>query len=330
MALRAALISLLSLVGGPVIAACTGEGFYDSMTDAQRAELQATAAQIPYAQGLTWQAKKDDDTLTLIGTMHVYDPRLQIIRSDVAQTVQTADLVLLEATPTEEAQLKKAITDRPEVFFITDGATLPERLDEDTWQMVSAAANARGIPGFMAAKMQPWYLSLTLAVPPCAMTEIMAGMTGLDKMIITDAAAAGVPLQALEPYTTLFDMFTDESLEDQVDMLRVSMLVPDLQEQIFISMLDLYFAEEVGILWNMSRIAMTQVPDIDPAEGQAMFEEMQDGLLDQRNRAWMPVIAEATEAHDNIVVAVGAAHLIGDTGVLQLLENNGWTITRLP
>ncbi len=252
------------------------------------------------------------------------------MRAKVADAVQTADLVMLEATPAEEAALQRLVVDQPELLFITDGPTLPELLDEETWALVADAATQRGVPGFMAAKMQPWYLSLTLAIPTCAIGDMMAGITGLDKMITDDALAAGVPLQAVEPVTTLFDLFDGQSIEEQVDMLRVNMLAPDLQQQMFVAMLDLYFAEEVGRLWDMSRIAIAEMPDLDPVEGAAMFDEMQDALLDQRNRAWIPVITEATEANDDIVVAVGAAHLIGEQGILQLLENEGWTITRIP
>ena len=51
-------------------------------------------------------------------------------------------------------------------------------------------------------------------------------------------------------------------------------------------------------------------------------------LLIQRNRNWMPVIADAIAETDTIVAAFGAAHLIGDFGVLQLLENDGWDLVR--
>ena len=327
---RAAATALFVMLGLPAAAACTGDGFYDLMTPQERTELAETAAGIPYSKGLLWTATRDNDTLTVIGTMHIHDPRLEITRARVQARVRTADLVMLEATPTEEAQLKQAIFANPGLFLITDGPTLPELLDEETWQMVAAAATERGIPSFMAAKMQPWYLSLTLAIPACALGDMMAGLTGLDKMIIADATNAGVPLQAVEPYTTLFSLFINDDMDEQVDMLRVSMLVPDLQEQMFVSMLDLYFEEEIGKLWDMSRMAMAKVPGLDPAEGRAMYNDMQEALLDARNIAWIPVITQAAVAHDDIVVAVGAAHLIGELGILRLLENDGWTITRIP
>lgn len=323
-------IALFAVLAMPAAAECVGTSYYNTLDAAQRAELEVSIADMPYAQGLTWQATRGADTLTVVGTMHIFDPRLAVVREKILPAVQAADLVMLEATPAEEAALQDMITTDPGRLFIVDGPTLPERLDEDTWAMVVDAATQRGIPGFMAAKMQPWYLSLTLAIPPCAMQEMLSGLSGLDKMIITDAQNANVPLQAVEPFTVLFDLFKDQSIEEQIDMLRINMLVPDLQQQIFVSMLDLYFEEEVGRLWNMSRIAISEMPELDPAEGIAMFEQMQDALLDTRNRNWIPVITKATEANDDIVIAVGAAHLIGDQGILQLLENEGWTISQIP
>ncbi len=330
MFLRSTAALMFALIGLPAVAQCVGDSYLDQLTDAQRSELTTTVSNIPYAEGLLWTATKNAATITVVGTMHIYDPRLEAIRSKIADAVQTADLVMLEATPEEEVKLQELIVTDPGRLFIVDGPTLPERLDEETWQIVADAATQRGIPSFMAAKMQPWYLSLTLAIPACAIKEMLSGVSGLDKMIIQDALDAGVPLQAVEPVTTLFDLFKDQSIEEQIDMLRVNMLAPDRQQQMFVAMLDLYFAEDVGRLWDMSRIAIAEMPELDPAEGMAMFDEMQDALLDQRNQNWLPVITEATQDNDDIVVAVGAAHLIGDLGILQLLENEGWKITRIP
>ena len=90
----------------PAAADCTGASYLDQITADQRAALDATVAGMPYATGLVWEANKGPDKVTVVGTMHIYDPRLEALRSRLAETVANADLVMLEATPEEEAALQ--------------------------------------------------------------------------------------------------------------------------------------------------------------------------------------------------------------------------------
>ena len=115
--------------------------------------LDQAVADIPFPEGLIWTATKGADTITVVGTMHIFDPRLEAIRAKVKDNVTDADLVLVEATPEDEAALQELIVTDPGRLFIVDGPTLPEQLDPETWEMIAAAATERGIPGFMAAKM---------------------------------------------------------------------------------------------------------------------------------------------------------------------------------
>ncbi|MFQ1701484.1 TraB/GumN family protein [Loktanella agnita] len=329
MFLRSAAIAALTLTTLPAWGQCVGDNYLDQLSPTQQADLTKAVSDLPFAEGLIWEATQDDTRMTVVGTVHIYDPRLDDIYLQIAADVVAADLVLLEATPKEEAELQDLISTDPGRLFITEGPTLPEVLDDETWTAIADAAQARNIPGFMAAKMQPWYLSLVLSIPPCAAQDMVNGNRGLDHMISQGASDAGVPMQALEPFTTLFDIFQDEPIDDQIEMLMINLMTPDIQQQMFVALLDRYFAQDVGRLWEMSRIAMTEIDGIDPAAATALFAETEQSLLIDRNRNWMPVIAEAANANDTLIVAVGAAHLIGPDGLLQLLQDDGWALTRI-
>lgn len=313
----------------PASAQCVGSSFADQLTEEERSALARATDNIPFAQGLLWAATKNDQTITIAGTMHIYDPRLEPIRDRLRPIVQSADLILLEATPAEEAALQALISTDPDLLFINEGPTLPDILDQATWALIAEAATARMIPGFMAAKMRPWYLSMMLAIPPCAISDLSSGARGLDHMIMDDATAANVPLQALEDPTTLFEIFQKESVDEQIDMLRINLLSEDMQREMFVAMLDHYFAGDIGRVWELSRLASRSMPDIDPEEAMRRFAKTEQSLLIDRNRNWMPVIAQAASAHKNLVIAVGAAHLIGRDGVLQFLQDEGWTLNPL-
>jgi uncharacterized protein YbaP (TraB family) len=323
LALTAALVAL------PVAAAaeCGGPSLTDRLDPAQRARLDAAVAAVPHPEGLIWEAVRDDDRIVLVGTMHVWDARLDAVFDLVAPYLAEADHALFEMTATEQGQLMQALADDPSLTVITHGPTLPELLDATTWDMLSEAAREHGIPPFMAAKMQPWFLATTLSMPVCAMTAMTEGRLGLDFMLMDRAAEIGVETSALEPWDTLFSLFEEASLEDQIDLLRLSLVAPDLQDEMFVAMLDGYFAARVAEVWELNRIALDFMPEL--TDGAAFMDETEDALLTGRNHDWIPVIESATAGHDTLFVAVGAAHLPGEDGVLQLLEDRGWTISRL-
>jgi uncharacterized protein len=309
-----------------VSAQCGGGDLRLQMPQDQTNEMAQNVQRIPFAEGNHWQAVKDSRTVHVIGTIHVYDPRLEPVMDRLQPLIESADLILLEATPEEEKKLQAAITTNPALVFLTDGPTLPELMPEDDWQRLSAAAASRGIPPFMASKFQPWYLSLLMGIPGCAMQEAVAGARGLDHIIGDVATAAGVQMRALEPFDMLFGLFNDDPLDEQIRMLTLSVMPDQLSEDALFTLKETYFEQSPAEAWEFSRYLARTLLDLPIAEVDQLFGELEDLLLTQRNAAWLPRIEDASG--DLIVVAVGGAHLMGENGVLQLLENAGYALTR--
>lgn len=320
----------LAVLPLPAVAECQGQDYLQTLSAADTAALDAKVARTPYAQGLVWQAARGDDVATIIGTIHIFDERLGAVFVDVAEAVASADILLVEAGPEEEAQMQATLAADPSLIFITEGATLPDQLDEDVWQALADAARDRQIPAVLAAKMQPWYLALTLSIPACAMADISSGVRGLDHMLMQQAQESGVPIAALEPWDTLFAIMQDGTQAEQLEMLKLSLLPTELQTGMFVAMLNSYFAQDVARIWEASRLATRDVPGLDPDRALALFAQTEEQLLTIRNHAWIPEIDAAAASHDRIVIAVGAAHLPGENGVLRLMENEGWVITAMP
>ncbi len=325
---RTVLSTLAALWTAPAAALCGGESYVSQLPAAQQAEIAAAVAATPFADGLVWTLTRGEDTLTLVGTMHIYDPRLARLFDQVLPAVQSADLLLVEATQAEMTAMQDAFAADPSLYLITEGPTLPDLLAPDVWAQVQEAANARGIPGFFVAQMQPWYLALTLGIPACAMAEIAAGKQGLDHMLTQAAEAAGVPAQPLESWDTLIAVLADGTLQEQIDMMKLGLISAEDQQAIFVSMLDAYFSEQIATVWEVSQIAARELSGLSAEDAAAQMLEAQEALLTTRNANWIPVITAATEIHDDIVVAVGAAHLSGNGGLLDLLTTAGWTATR--
>jgi len=325
-----ALIATLLLPALPALAetSCAGRNLIDALPEADLRRLRAEAAAVPYADGNFWRATRGTQVVHLIGTYHFDDPRHAATMARLTPLIAAAATVLVEAGPAEEAALAERMAREPGVMTITDGPTLPELLPDDEWQALSAAMTARGIPGFMAAKFQPWFLSMMLGIAPCDMARAATGR-GLDKRVMDAAEARGVPIKALEPYDTLFGLFDGMSQDDQLAMIRTALSMEDQAADMSVTLADSYFDQESRLIWEFMRYLMLTQPGPDAARAAADLDVMEATLMIDRNRAWIPVI-EAAAAKGPILVAFGALHLSGDDGVLNLLARAGYTLERLP
>lgn len=308
-------------------ARCAGKNLLADLPAADSAELAAATAAQPYAQGNLWRASKGDRRVYLLGTYHMPDARHAATVAEVTPLLAGVDTLLVEAGPEEERALKREISSNPGLLFLTEGPSLLERFGPEEWAGVAAALEARKMPAFMAAKMRPWYLATMLGIAPCDMAEAQAGR-GLDHLVMEQAAETGVPVRALEPFTTLFAIFDELSMEEQLDMLRATLQMEPQIADFATTMADGYFAGDTRRIWEYMRLSSHDAPGYTPEKAEAEFARMEDILMTRRNKAWIPVIEE-TSATGPTFAAFGALHLAGKTGVLNLLAEQGWTVERI-
>ena len=295
-----------------------------NITPEERAWLDELVAPHPYPNGNLFLATKGEDTALVVGTLHIPDPRLDPIIETARSYIEDADLLILEATAEDEAGIQTLAARKPEMFFITEGPTMIDILSPEEWDQVTERLEAIGIPAFLAAKFQPWYLTLTLAVPPCAMELLQSGEKGLDRQLETIAIQAGVPLAALDDMETVLRIFSDEPIEDQLDGLRITLETQQDGNASTSTLMQGYFEGRIRETWEFARILLARSGIED---GEEMFDEVNQQLLIDRNEDWeskLPVLVKGKD----VVIAVGAAHLSGETGVIRALERAGYTISQ--
>ncbi|MDC0658151.1 TraB/GumN family protein [Leisingera sp. SS27] len=308
-------------------AACTGTDLRTTMTPQERAGLEARISAMPYAAGNHWIARRGSRTLHVIGTLHVNDPRMAQITARLAPLVQQADLLLMEASPADKADFEAELGRTPSLMLITEGPSLIDRLPPQEWEELAAIIRNHGMPAWMAAKMRPWFLALSLAFPPC-LRQDKDIKRGLDLRLGEAAGAAGVPVQSLEDPMTIIRMMDSDPLEEQIRQLRAFTAMLGSGTDGFITTVESYFDEQALYALFLSERDFLNSGALTRSEREALWQDTMTELIDYRNRNWIPVI-EAAEG-DLIVVAAGALHLPGETGVLNLLQQQGYTLERAP
>lgn len=312
-------------LAGPALALCEGTDLIAGLPADTRATLDAAIVDTPYATGLLWQAERDDTRLTIFGTYHIRHDRTEAHAAALTPYIARADRAYFEMNSADKARAQAAFGSDPSLMFITQGPTLPDLLGEDDWQLFKTQMEARGFPGFMAAKMKPIWGSMMLGIGPCQARNGALDAEGIDAVLAKRAAQNDVPDLSLEDWRTVMTLTDAYDMDEQIEMLRLSFAFADRADDLQYTLLQRYLSGDVALVWEFSRHLSVESGG---AGAEAEFDRFEDLLLTQRNREWVDLLLSEAEGK-TVFIAAGAAHLPGRNGVLYLLERQGFAITPL-
>jgi len=323
------LLSLLMCLLLPISAhaACDGRDLRLEMSTQDRATLDAAVNDIVFPEGNHWIARKGDTVLHLVGTLHTNDERMGAVIDRLTPILSQADAFYFEITEEEMEAFEKDLAQDFSPVMITSGPTLIDLMAEEDWAALSATLAERGIPGWMAAKLRPWFLSMMLGIPPCLM-ETPDFDNGMDARLTEVARAHDIPRYSLESIADLITMFDSHPLEEQVQSLvRLAGALQSGDDQL-ITMANAYLEERHAEIIQLAKIQGLEASGLTPEEFDEEWKGFEDQLLIQRNNNWMQKILEVQD--QTVVIAVGAGHLADSYGLLNQLQEAGYTLTRAP
>jgi len=320
-----------ALAPAPARAApCQGRDLIAMLGAGERAALESRVSAYPFARGIYWRAQKGKTRITIFGTYHVPDRATARFMRRIRPAILKADVVFLEAVRSDFAKLKKKIADRPQLLELRPGQpSLPEALSQQEWARLAAAMERNGIEPFVGARMAPWAISGVLDTSPCIRKSVrQAGVRGLDWTIMETAEKRGIPTRDLEPYDTIFRIFNGLGFRDQLAMLRIELVNARFARDSFTTLRKQYLTQNIRQIWELSRLQAYRAGTQSRARIDGMFAKYEEVMLSRRNRAWVRRLLRQARGK-NVFVAVGALHLSGRQGVLNLLAGQGYIVTRL-
>jgi uncharacterized protein YbaP (TraB family) len=260
-----------------------------------------------FDKGILWQVDSPGGkTSYLFGTIHVDDPRITNLHPSINKAIARSRSMTLELVP--DPQTLQASMSR---MFFTNGQTLQQAVGDKLYQQAARAMAGRGMPPQMVATMKPWAVMMTLSVPKQESGEF------LDLKLYNIATQRGMQTHALETYEEQLSVFDSMSLADQKKMLAQTLAELDQLPAQFEKLRRAWLARD---LVQLEKVGNEQLPSNDPAG-----ERLMNSLLDKRNQKMLQRMQPRLK-EGKAFIAVGALHLAGDQGLLNLLEQQGYTV----
>ena len=264
---------------------------------------------IPYGEGVLWRVEREGTSPShVFGTMHAKGPEITRLPGPVAARFAAAESVGVEVIPTPAAvQALESAIELP-------GGDLELLIGPERMRRVEEAGARYGAPERRLRRMKPWALALLFAIPP---REVRDRRPPLDQVLVNSAAARDVPVFGLESMEEQIESFDGLDLDSQIAMLDQALAENSRIECWWQQVLEpLYLTRDTGTLYALLAPRRTDDEEVWGAlirdRNVRMVERMQSRLLD-----------------GGTFVAVGAAHLPGDSGVLDLLAEQGYRISAI-
>ena len=169
-----------------------------------------------------------------------------------------------------------------------------------------------GVPSDMLASLKPMAIMITLMNRK--ILEIMPDAnkkTGMDQHLQNLAKAEGKGIDGLESMNYQMELLFSGSLEDQADALLEYMDTNNTKE-LLMQLTDAYKSQDLDRLWEVFQEQMTD------------YEY--DTMVKVRNLNWESRMKELLPKQSTLFV-VGAGHLPGEYGMINLLRKAGYKVT---
>jgi uncharacterized protein YbaP (TraB family) len=292
-------------------------------TPEKYAAFEAEARAVPNAEGLLWRISgKGRPTSYLFGTMHTTEADLVSLSEPVRAALSEVKTVAVEL-----ADANGAASQAEMVAYVTrngidmSGKGLEGLTPEQVAEVKRRLADA-GIPASVAAVVKPWFLGMTLQLSACQLRQVKAGLPTIDAAIEKAGKDAGATVVGLETVTEQLKAVSAVSDDTARRMIRDAVAEPGSSNDLQTTTLKLYRERRVG--WYLAMKGDTFGKDLDVSA----YADFLEGIVDRRNHL-MAERAEPLLAAGPTMIAVGALHLPGPNGLVELLRKDGYAVDKV-
>jgi uncharacterized protein len=263
-----------------------------------------------HAESPVWAIKGDKNTVYVGGSIHLLkagDSQLPAgfdkAYHDARSLVMEVDLDDLDPAEAQGWMLSNATFE--------DGKTLKGALGEQRYARVAAESARLGVPIEGLEQFEPWMIALTLV----QLEYLKLGFDpeqGVEKQLQRRAAQDGKEISGLETLPEQLGLLDGMSDEDQAKFLELT--VNELKN----------VERETDVLLAAWRGGNAGKLDALLTEEYDSFPGLYKMLVTDRNKRWMPALQRLLKEDKDVFVVVGALHLVGKDGLIEMTKAEGF------
>jgi uncharacterized protein YbaP (TraB family) len=263
-----------------------------------------------------WKVQSKTNTVYMLGSVHYMRKDIYPLNKNIEEAFEKSSVLAVEANVNDITGMDMQNLIDKAVY--PDNDSLENHLSKNTFELIKKKFEELGMPVFLIERQKPWFLALSL-------TSLELLKLGFDSSLGIDvhflSKAEGVKkIKEFESVDYQINLFSNLSDEEQESFLLYTM--KDLDT----------LGTEVDTLVEAWKTGNTQIMEstinksFSDVNGMSSILEK---ILYERNRNMVSKIEDWLKTNETYLVIVGAGHLVGKRGIIEILRGKGYHIEQL-
>jgi uncharacterized protein YbaP (TraB family) len=279
--------------------------------------LASSESAFSYPQkSFLWKAQSSHSTVYLLGSIHFLKKDVYPLNQTIENAYESSDRLVVEANINDLGKLDlKRLADKA---FYKDGDDLEKHVSPETYRLIQKESKSLDMPIDLIRMQRPWFLALSFEA-----TELMR--LGYDPQYGVDyhflAKAQGkkeiLELESLDEQLSLLSDYSDK--EQEQFLLYTLNSLSSMGRQV----------EDMVRAWTTGDAQSLESIIADAAPPDASLAPVLEKLFDERNLKMTSKIEGYLNSKGTYFVIVGAGHLVGKRGIIELIKSKGYVVEQL-
>jgi len=267
------------------------------------------------AESSVWVTRSSNATVYLAGSFHMLRASDYPLPAEFLRAYKDSRKIIFEVSPGE--------TESPEYMgkflslaIYNDGTTLKEHITTAAYAKAESFCKERNYPLEQYQFFRPAFFVMTLTVSE--MNKIGADpQKGIDNFFKEKAMQDGKALGSLETVDQQIRLLT--SMDTSLGSDQILESIGELKQ------IETILGELLAV-WKKGDEAKMEELYIKDLK---LYPRLYQMLIVDRNNKWMRNIEGYLNGSENTMVVIGAAHLVGADGLVNLLRKRGYKVVKL-
>jgi len=264
-----------------------------------------------------WKAVSPKGEIHLLGSIHMGDDSFYPLDSAIEKAFDQSSALAVEVdiTDQDQAALQQLMMQKG---FYAPGDSLDKHISVEAQRAVTSYLGGDDLMLQMIGRMKPWAVYMILE--DLGLKKLgLDSSKGIDQHFLNKAHENGKTVAELESMEFQMDLIS--SFDDRLQESLIMTAVTDIEKRRddVASIVYAWKSGNAPLMESLVFNSLKKKPELAP-----VYEKM----FSHRNKAMASNIVRMAASGDKLFVVVGAGHLVGEKGVVRLLEEKGFTVTQ--